>query len=171
MLSKLIRFIDRVTELAGKAGSLVLPLLIVTILVNVALRYVFNLGLIELEELQWHLNALVVMCCLAWAYQCDTHVRVDVLHSRMGPRARALVEVLGVLFLLLPFAGLVTWHAWKIFFFSWSLKEGSPMPSGLPARYIIKGVMVAGLALLVVQGVSILLTSLRRLGASLGEAR
>ena len=37
------------------------------------------------------------------------------------------------------------------------------MPSGLPARYIIKGVMAAGVSLLVVQGVGVLLKSLARL--------
>lgn len=160
----LSRLIDRVAEITGKAGALVLPLLMLTILLNVLLRYVFNLGLIELEELQWHLNALAVMSCLAWAYQTDTHVRVDVLHARMRPRMQALVEVLGVIFLFLPFTALISWHAWTIFKFSWAIKEGSPMPSGLPARYVIKAVMAAGMTLLALQGVSVLLKSLARLG-------
>lgn len=163
MLDPIIRVIDRIVEVTGKAGSLVLPLLVLTILINVFLRYVFNIGMIELEELQWHLNAITVMCCLAWAYQTDDHVRVDVLHGRMSPRKKALVEVLGVIFLFLPFTILLSHHAWTIFSFSWRLKEGSPMPSGLPARYIIKGVMAAGLTLLAVQGVAVLLKSLSRL--------
>ncbi|MAC78645.1 MAG: C4-dicarboxylate ABC transporter permease [Rhodobacteraceae bacterium] len=163
MLDPIVRVIDRIAEVTGKAGSLVLPLLVLTILINVFLRYVFNIGMIELEELQWHLNAVTVMCCLAWAYQTDDHVRVDVLHGRMSPRKKALVEVLGVIFLFLPFTLLLAHHAWTIFSFSWRLKEGSPMPSGLPARYIIKGVMAAGVSLLVVQGVGVLLKSLARL--------
>lgn len=163
MLDSIVRVIDRIAEVTGKAGSLVLPLLVLTILINVFLRYVFNIGMIELEELQWHLNAITVMCCLAWAYQTDDHVRVDVLHGRMSPRKKALVEVLGVIFLFLPFTILLSHHAWTIFSFSWRLKEGSPMPSGLPARYIIKGVMAAGLTLLAVQGVAVLLKSLSRL--------
>ena len=163
MLDPIVRVIDRIAEVTGKAGSLVLPLLVLTILINVFLRYVFNIGMIELEELQWHLNAVTVMCCLAWAYQTDDHVRVDVLHGRMSPRKKALVEVLGVIFLFLPFTLLLAHHAWTIFSFSWRLKEGSPMPSGLPARYIIKGVMAAGVSLLVVQGVGVLLKSFARL--------
>ncbi|MBB96045.1 MAG: C4-dicarboxylate ABC transporter permease [Rhodobacteraceae bacterium] len=159
----LSRLIDKIAELTGKAGALVLPLLVLTILLNVFLRYVFNIGLIELEELQWHLNAVAVMCCLAWAYQCDDHVRVDLLHARMSPRKQALVEVLGVVFLFLPFTLLLIHHSWTIFSFSWRLKEGSPMPSGLPARYIIKGIMAAGITLLALQGVSILIRSLQRL--------
>lgn len=155
-----VEVVDRLSRSVGFAGALVQPLLMLTILVNVLLRYVFNLGMIELEELQWHMNAVVVMCCLAWAYQRNMHVRVDALHGRMGERGRALAEVLGVLFLLLPFAGFLTLNSWKIFEYSWRLKEGSPMPSGLPARYIIKGVMAAGFALLFLQGLSVLLKSL-----------
>jgi TRAP-type mannitol/chloroaromatic compound transport system permease small subunit len=171
MLHPLPRLINRLSATVGMVGSYVLPLLMAAILVNVTLRYVFNIGMIELEELQWHLNAVTVMCCLAWAYQTGDHVRVDALHARMRPRTQALVEVLGVIFLFLPFVGLVAWHAWTIFSFSWALKEGSPMPSGLPARYIIKGIMAAGFTLLGLQGIAILLTSLERLIRPAAEVR
>ncbi|WP_067102343.1 TRAP transporter small permease subunit [Marinomonas atlantica] len=149
--------IEVISVAIGKAGSLILPLLILTILINVIMRYVFNIGLVELEEVQWHLNAIVVMSCLAYTYQADEHIRVDILHSRFSPKRRAWVEILGILFLLFPYVILVSWHAWGIASYSWSLREGSPMPSGLPARYIIKGVMALGLSLLALQGVAILL--------------
>lgn len=159
-MHSLVTLIERVIAGIGRAGSLFLPLLMVTILVNVFSRYVLGIGSIELEELQWHLNAVAVMSCLAWAYQSDAHVRVDALHTKMTPVQKAVVEILGVLFLLLPFLWFVTDSAWTIFGYSWKLKEGSPMPSGLPARYIIKFVMAAGLSLLFLQGVAILLKSL-----------
>lgn len=154
--------IERLSILVGKTGSLILPLLVLTILVNVILRYVFDIGLIELEELQWHLNATVVMCCLAYAMQTDEHVRVDLLYNRMRPAGKDWVNLLGILCLFLPFTGLVTWHAWKLAAYSWELKEGSPMPSGLPGRYVIKGIMAAGMTLLMLQGVALLLNCLSR---------
>lgn len=154
--------VERLSILVGKTGSLILPLLVLTILVNVILRYVFDIGLIELEELQWHLNATVVMCCLAFALQTDEHVRVDLLYNRMRPAGKDWVNLLGILFLFLPFTGLVTWHAWKLAAYSWELKEGSPMPSGLPGRYVIKGIMAAGMTLLMLQGVALLLNCLSR---------
>jgi TRAP-type mannitol/chloroaromatic compound transport system permease small subunit len=159
-MHSLVNFLERVVRLVGQAGALFLPLLMVTILVNVIARYVFGIGSIEIEELQWHLNAVAVMSCLAWAYQRDAHVRVDALHAHMSPRTRAVVELCGVLFLLLPFLWFVTGSSWKIFEYSWKLKEGSPMPSGLPARYIIKFVMAAGLSLLFVQGIAVALKSI-----------
>ncbi|MBN9889353.1 TRAP transporter small permease subunit [Salipiger abyssi] len=159
-MHRLVTLIERIVAAIGRAGSLFLPLLMVAILVNVFSRYVLGIGSIELEELQWHLNAVAVMSCLAWAYQRDAHVRVDALHARMSPRQKALVELFGTAFLLFPFLWYVTGSAWTIFEYSWKLKEGSPMPSGLPARYIVKFVMAAGLSLLFLQGVAILLRSL-----------
>jgi len=152
--------IAQLSTIVGKAGSLILPLLIVTILLNVVLRYVFNIGLIELEEVQWHLNAIVVMSCLAYTYQSDEHVRVDLIRNRLSPKKLAIVELCGILFLLLPYVGLVAWHAWGNAAYSWSLREGSPMPSGLPARYVIKTIMALGLSLLVLQAIAILLNNI-----------
>ncbi|MBR9884272.1 MAG: TRAP transporter small permease subunit [Oceanospirillales bacterium] len=159
MMMNVVQLIERVTVAVGKIGSLFLPLLILTILLNVFLRYVFDMGLIELEELQWHLNAIAVLCCLAYTYQADEHVRVDLLHNRLSPMGRSVLEICGILFLFLPFTLLVSWHAWNIASYSWSLREGSPMPSGLPARYLIKGIMALGLSLLVLQGLAILMRS------------
>lgn len=156
-MTKLIQIVEALIAAIGRIGALFLPLLMLTILVNVMMRYVFHRGMIQLEELQWHLNAVAVMSCLAWAYQRDQHVRVDAFHARMSPVARALVELCGVLFLLLPFLWFVAGSAWTIFGYSWRLGEGSPMPSGLPARYLIKFVMAAGLSLLFVQGAAIAL--------------
>lgn len=155
--------IERLSVLVGKTGALILPLLVLTIMVNVILRYVFDIGMIELEELQWHLNAVVVMCCLAFAFKTDEHVRVDVLYSRLRPRGKDWVNLLGLVFLFLPFTALVSWNAWEVASYSWELKEGSPMPSGLPARYIIKGIMAAGMTLLMLQGIALLLNAVSRL--------
>lgn len=162
---QLAALIEQLSVFVGKAGALILPLLVLTIIINVILRYVFDLGLIELEELQWHLNAVVVMCCLAFAFKTDEHVRVDVLYSRLRPRGKDWVNLFGLLFLFLPFTALVSWNAWELASYSWELKEGSPMPSGLPARYIIKGVMAAGMTLLMLQGVALLLNILSRLAS------
>ncbi len=162
---QLAEAIERLSVRVGKSGALILPLLILTILVNVILRYVFDIGLIELEELQWHLNATVVMCCLAYTLQADEHVRVDLVYNRLGSRGRSWINLLGLVLLFLPFTGLLSWHAWKLAAYSWELKEGSPMPSGLPARYLIKGMMAVGMTLLMLQGIALLLKSLCHLVA------
>ncbi|MGX1306995.1 TRAP-type mannitol/chloroaromatic compound transport system permease small subunit [Amorphus suaedae] len=146
--------IDQVTGAIGHAASLLLPVLMLVIVANVVLRYGFGLGLVEMEELQWHINGIVILGCLAYAYRDDAHVRVDVLHANFSPRRKAIFELLGGLLLLMPFVIGICWFAWGTFAYSFSIREGSLMPSGLPARYIIKFLMFAGVFLLGLQGVA-----------------
>ncbi|MEM8552639.1 MAG: TRAP transporter small permease subunit [Pseudomonadota bacterium] len=151
-----VRAVERIVGTIGRSTSLVLPLIVVVIVVNVVARYGFGLGLIELEELQWHLNALVVMGCLAYAYRDNAHVRVDIIHSALSQRGKAIIEIMGGLVLLLPFVLGIAWFAWHSFAYSFSIAERSPMPSGLPARYVVKFIVFAGFALLAIQGLAVI---------------
>lgn len=147
--------VDTLTVRIGRAAAWLYPVLVVVLLVNVVARYGFGVGSIELEELQWHLFAAAFLLGLAYTYAADEHVRVDIFAGRLGTRARLWIELLGALLLLAPFAGIACFHAWEFFWQSLQLGERSPMPSGLPARWVIKGILFAALALLTLQATSV----------------
>lgn len=154
MRRALLRFADAVDALStrvGQASAWLQPLLVLVLVVNVALRYGLGRGFIELEELQWHLYAAGFLLAFAWACVMDDHVRVDLLRARMSRRGRAWVELLGSLLLLLPFTVIVSASAWEFFWQAWITGERSSMPSGLPSRWIIKGVLFVALVLLGLQ--------------------
>ncbi|NVK20513.1 MAG: TRAP transporter small permease subunit [Methylocystaceae bacterium] len=148
---KYLNYLEKTVRKFGLFGSFLLPVLVCIIVVNVIARYGFDIGLIELEELQWHLNATAVLLCLGLAYQDDSHVRVDIFHIKFSKRKKALFEFLGCVFLLIPFVISIIWYAWDLFAYSFSILEGSPMPSGLPARYVIKFIFFFGFLLLFLQ--------------------
>ncbi len=154
MRRTLRRFADGVAALServGTAAAWLYPALVGVMVVNVALRYGLGRGFIELEELQWHLYAGAFLLGFAYTYVADEHVRVDVVASQLPPRARAWIELLGCLLLLFPFTAIVSASAFDFFLQSWQLGERSPMPSGLPHRWIIKAVLFAALSLLCLQ--------------------
>ncbi|MCF3935492.1 TRAP transporter small permease subunit [Acuticoccus sp. M5D2P5] len=153
-LPALVRRIDALSRAIGRASALLLPVMMLVVVANVVMRYGFGIGMIEFEELQWHINAIVVMGCLAYAYRDDAHVRVDVLHARFSERGRAVIEIVGGAVLLLPFVIGIAYFAWDNFAYSFAIGERSPMPSGLPARYVIKFVLFAGFVLLGLQGIA-----------------
>ncbi len=160
------RFADRVDRLSirvGSAAAWLYPLLVAVLMINVILRYGFGRGFIELEELQWHLFAAAFLLGFAYTHAVDEHVRVDLLRNRMSPRARAWIELLGALLLLFPFAALLSYHSFEFFWRSWTLGERSAMPSGLPARYVIKGVLCVALSLLSLQALATAARNLARL--------
>lgn len=152
-LGRLIRGVESLNTWVGKAVSWLYPVLMLVIVANVTLRYGFSMGSIMLEELQWHLYAAAFLLALAYAYVDDAHVRVDVVYVQLSERKQIWIDLFGCVFLLIPFTAFLTWDAWPYFLDSLAYDERSPVPSGLPARYVIKLVLFVGLLLLLLQGV------------------
>ncbi|MEJ6684050.1 MAG: TRAP transporter small permease subunit, partial [SAR86 cluster bacterium] len=100
------RFSQRVDNAVSRFGqylSFIWLLLLAVIVLNVVMRYLFNEGRIEFEEIQWHLYAIGFLFGLSVAYSSDSHIRVDVVRERLSPQTQAWVEWYGILVLLLPF--------------------------------------------------------------------
>jgi TRAP-type mannitol/chloroaromatic compound transport system permease small subunit len=144
----LTRSIDRLLIRVGNGLSYIWLLLLLIIVFNVLLRYVFSEGRIELEELQWHLYSFGFLLGLGFAYQADAHIRVDVLHERMQPRTQAWIELYGILLFLVPFIALVLIFSMPFVASSWALGEISPSPGGLPLRWLIKAMLPVGFFML-----------------------
>lgn len=161
------RRIDTVIVGMGRWLSGIWLLLLAVIVVNVMLRYAFSEGRIELEELQWHLYSIGFLLGLSYAYQADSHIRVDVLHERMSPRRKAWVELYGILLFLLPFILLVLVYSLPFVESSFMLGEQSPSPGGLPLRWLIKAILPLGFTLLLLSVLSRLLRVWRFLFAPL----
>lgn len=151
--------LDRITA----ACSWVWLALISVIVVAVVLRYAFGIGLIEFEELQWHLYALGFLMGLVACATRDRHVRVDVLRERMSQRSRDWVDLYGILLLQLPFLVLVLWSALPFVADSFAVGERSASAGGLPFRWLLKSVLPLSFALLCVATLAQLVRVWRRL--------
>lgn len=145
---------ERVILVIGNLFSWIWVLLMAVIIINVVMRYVLGYGRIEFEELQWHLYAAGWLIGLSYCYVADDHVRVDLIHDRLTLKKQAWIEFLGILFLLTPFIVLVLWYSVPFIIYSWDLGEVSGAPGGLPYRWIMKGVLFVGFALLLVATIS-----------------
>ena len=142
-----------ITRLGNSLAWLWMVLLLV-IVANVVLRYAFGEGRIEFEEIQWHLYSVGFLLGLGYALQSDDHVRVDVVHERLSPRAQAWIELYGIVLLLLPFCTLILIYAVPFVSFSWAMDEVSASPGGLPLRWLIKAMLPIGFALLAMAAIS-----------------
>jgi len=76
VLLKLEKGIDRLSDWTGKAAALLALLMLVTVFVDVLLRYVFNAGSIAMQELEWHFFAAMFLFGICYAMREDAHVRV-----------------------------------------------------------------------------------------------
>ena len=141
--TRLSRAIDGPLTALGKAASWLWVVLLGVVVVNVALRYVFDEGRIDLEELQWHINAVAFLLAIAYAYRVDAHIRIDLISNRLRPRLQAWIEFYGTLLLLLPFVVAVLVFSAPFVMHSWAASEISASAGGLPFRWLLKGALPA----------------------------
>lgn len=152
--------IDKIIKQIGQAISWLTLLLVLVIVTDVFLRYIFNSTSAASFELEWHLFATVFLLGAAYTLQNDKHVRVDVFYHRFSEKGKAWVNLIGSIILLIPLCGIAFWESLSFVSSSFAVLETSPDPGGLPARYIIKSAIPIGFFLLSLQGVSVVLKSI-----------
>ncbi len=148
------RALDAFIIRTGQIVSWLAAVLIVVIIVQVILRYVFGRGLVVLEEVQWHLYAIGIMFGFSYAIVHDSHIRLDLLHDRFPRRRKEKVEIFGILFLLMPMIIVILFHSWPFLYDSLRLNERSDAPMGLCCRWFIKGFLPIGFIMLGLAAIS-----------------
>jgi len=152
-LAALLRGVDRVSDLSGRATSwLVLPL-VLGVTYEVGARYLFNAPTVWAYELSYMLYASIFMLGAAYALSKGAHVRTDFLYNDFPPRGKAWADALGyVLFLpaLLYYLMAITSQAWH----SWLIGERSSDSPWAPILYPFKWMMVVAMALLLLQSIA-----------------
>tara|TARA_B100000768_G_C11249255_1_gene363311 strand:+ start:905 stop:1420 length:516 start_codon:yes stop_codon:yes gene_type:complete len=159
MIKNVINAIDTLNEAIGRAASWLVLAMVLLICYDVGMRYFFHQGSVALQELEWHLFALIFLLGSAYTLKYDNHVRVDILYQSqyLSNEHRALINIFGILFFLLPFCVLILITTWPFVENAYYYLEGSPDPGGLPYRYLLKGSILVAFTLLILQGLAELL--------------
>lgn len=155
--------LERIGEAVGRALSWLTLACVLVCFVVVVLRYAFSLGFIWLQELYVWLHAIVFTGCAGYALKHDAHVRVDVFYARMSGRGRAWVNLIGSTLMVLPWMALTAWLAGPWTAASWAVREASSMPDGMPALYLLKGMLLVMTVLVSMQAVALAARSVRTL--------
>ena len=160
-----VRLVDQLTDRLGRVVSWLVLLMVLIGAYNAIVRYLgrftgTNLSSNLYLELQWYLFSLIFLLGASYALKENAHVRVDVIYGRLGRRARAWINVVGSVFMLIPFCVFVLWVSWPAIRNSWAIREVSPDPGGLP-RYPLKAVIIVCFVLLMAQGIAELVKEFR----------
>ena len=153
MLVKLERIFDRFSDIMGWIAGVLTLAMLCNVFYDAIMRYFFKTGSIAMQEMEWHLFAMVFLFGIAYGLKEDSHVRVDVLYDRFSPRLKAIINIGGTVLLLLPLSVLIVegsvWYVQEAF----KSGEVSGDPGGLPYRWLIKLVIPASSAFLIVSAV------------------
>jgi TRAP-type mannitol/chloroaromatic compound transport system permease small subunit len=158
--------IDRLTSLIGRAAAWSCLFIVLAQFAVVLLRYGFGTGSAKLTESIIYGHAALFMLAAAWTLRENGHVRVDIFYADAPPRRKALVDLLGALLLLIPFALSLFILSLPYVARSWSILERSRETSGLPLVWLLKALIPAFALLLVLQGISQALRALHALRTS-----
>jgi len=151
----MLKFADCIDRFTGAVGRAVAWLTLVIVLVQFALvvaRYALALGSIKLTEAVIYGHATLIMLAAAWTLAAGGHVRVDVFYAHARIQTRALIDLIGSLLLLLPFALVLLWLSWPYAERSWAILERSQESSGLPLVFVLKTLIPLFAAMMALQG-------------------
>ena len=158
-------FLDRINAFTGRAASWLTLFMVVITFIVVVMRYVFDAGLIWVQESVVWMHAVVFMLGAAYTLRDEEHVRVDIFYRAMSERRRAWVDLIGVVIFLMPLCIFFAWQSFDFVTASWSIRESSRESGGMPYPFvpILKTVLLLMPVTVALQGLSLLLRSLKSL--------
>ncbi len=162
-LKKLISLVDQFTEFTGRIVAWLTFVMVILTFTIVVLRYGFNMGWVAMQESVLYMHGMVFMLGAAYTLKADGHVRIDIFYQKYTEKQKALVDLLGTLFLLFPVCIFVCMISYDYIAQSWRILEKSPEAGGLPYVYLSKSLIIMMATTMIIQGVAELLRNFMRL--------
>lgn len=111
----------------------------------------------RVQEMEWHLHAALFLMVMGYGYIQDAHVRIELVRDTLSPRRRVWIEMTGALLFMVPYCYVVMKYGIENAVRSFNIGESSAATTGLPNRFIIKGMLPFGFALIALAGMSVAL--------------
>lgn len=160
LLAKIALKIENLSEKIGKSVSWLTFVLVLLVCFDVVSRYLFKSSSVAVQELEWHLFAVIFLLGAAYTFKHDEHVRVDLIYSRLSHKSQSLINILGTIIFLIPFCLMIIYASQTFVISSFNMGETSPDPGGLPARYILKAILPISFLLILFQSFALIIRSL-----------
>ena len=105
----LVRATDRISHFCGALAAVLVIVLVVLMLYDVVLRYVFNAPTTWGNDLNTFLMGGSFVLSIAYALSTDAHVRVDLLYNERTRPRLAYVDLIGMTLIVLPAVAIISW--------------------------------------------------------------
>jgi len=155
----------RVIDFAGVISAILIIFLASLIFYDTTMRYIFSAGSIAMQELEWHIFDIVFLLGISYALKEDSHVRVDIFFEKYSDNTKASLEIISMLFLVIPFSVMIAIGGFEMAMQSYIQQEISSDPGGLEYRFIIKSMIVVAFILVIIQAINQIRKSLDNLSS------
>jgi TRAP-type mannitol/chloroaromatic compound transport system permease small subunit len=160
-------FLDKIVKFFAIIASALVVVLSLLVVYEATNRYLFNASSHTNEEIIWHIYDIIFLLGLSFTMQRDKHVRVDLIYANLTKKSQAWINALSYIFIILPFSAMVIYTSYTFVEMSFLQNECSPDPGGLCYRYLIKGVIILGFVLVIIQALSNLLKDIKTIKGTL----
>ena len=147
--------VDRANEWMGSLWGYSILLVTLSVLYEVAARTLFDRPTIWSNETVIYVSAVAYLLGGAYAHLYHRHVRIDLVYDRLGPKARARLDLVTFVFFLL-YVGALVWVGSQMAWDSFNQGETTGTPWN-PLIWPVKVAIPFAALLLLLQGVANLL--------------
>lgn len=148
----LLRFVDQINIVIGKAVSYLIWAGIVVLCYEVVARYGFGQPTLWAHGYTQRIFGAYFVLIGAYTLVKRDHVRVDIFLNTRSPRVNAGLDLFNYAFLIL-WGVILTREGWLFFEDSWSFQERDDSALGHP-MWPIKLALFVGAALITLQGIA-----------------
>ena len=160
LLVTVIRAIGAMNKLIGNVFAWLSLAMVVICFTVVIQRYALGFTVLWMQDLYVWLNGAMFTAIAGFAMLRDDHVRVDIFYRPAKIRTKAIIDMIGVIFFLLPFCWVVYKYSWNYISRSWRIFEASGNVGGMPGLYILKSFILVFVVVIALQGIAWVLRSI-----------
>ncbi len=137
-----------IQRLSLVSAILLLPALIFIRVFEIYTRVNLNKPGSLFNNIESELFLVFIFLSIGAAYLNDAHVRVDILSARFSARVKAIAELLGAVFFVLPLTVIVLWFGFDMVWSAHADGETAAIALGAPVRWVILTAIPIGICLL-----------------------
>lgn len=150
-MNALLRLLERISGVSGNLTAwLVVPLIVATVY-DVGARYLFNAPTQWAYEIGYMTMGAHALLGMAYTLRESGHIRIDAFSQFFSESAKALIDIIGYVVLLLPCLIWMTWSLWGYWMTSFISGEGSGQSAWNPHIWPFKLTFFIAFVLLVLQ--------------------
>ena len=153
-MRKLVRIIDAISGYAGGLMKWFAFALILVVVYDVVLRYVFNAPPVWAYDMVVMIGATLYVLAWAYTHRYHGHVRVDVIYAHLSPRKKAIIDAAGTLFLVFPLLAFLIKESFRWMWRSWEISERFMETYWYPPVAPFRTIIMLGFCLLLLQAIA-----------------
>ena len=158
-MKNIANLFDNINRYTGYLCAFLVVLMTVNVFIVVFLRYLFGISFIWLQETYVWMHAYIFMAGAGFTYLNDAHVRIDIIYRSSSKVYKAIVDLVGNIFLLMPFLYIIWSYSFPFVYKSFQINEVSREDGGLPMLFLLKAAILIFAFLLFIQALSKLINN------------